>query len=169
MTFTPQILLGISTAKGLVSGGIGAYLELPKLALNITQLSDVDEKCEPSSGDTDSSLSDLFGNLTNFIPSVDVNMGVLADFGVDMGKSGPQSTAVQTVVASTGYSLPTQCLQFDSEGKTFAVPTPTATPSGEAAGKAVAGEGEKGGVGRARPGLVSLWAVVSFVLGVCFL
>ncbi|PKY06665.1 hypothetical protein P168DRAFT_339963 [Aspergillus campestris IBT 28561] len=166
VSFTPQILLGISTAKGLVSGGIGAFLELPKLALNITQLSDVDEKCEPSSKDTDSPLDSLFESLTNFIPSVDVNMGVLADFGVDMGKE-PQSVAVQTVVTSTSYPLPTLCLQFDPDEKTFAVPTPLAKV---ASGKAVdgEGEGEKGDAGRVGPGMVSVWALVSLVLGLCF-
>lgn len=164
VTFTPQILLGISTAKGLVSGGIGAYMELPKLALNITQLSDVDEKCEPSPEDAESSLDKLFGNLTNFIPSVDINMGVLADFGVEIGKE-VQSTAIQTAITTTGYSLPTQCLQFDADEKTFAVPTPSSKIADE---KKAAGEGKEGGVGRVGPGMVSVWALASFVLVLCF-
>ena len=35
--------------------------------------------------DFDSTLDKVFGNLTNIVPSVGLNMGVLGEFEVDLG------------------------------------------------------------------------------------
>ncbi|KAF7588728.1 hypothetical protein BBP40_005289 [Aspergillus hancockii] len=134
ITFTPQILLGIRTAKGMVSGGIGAFVNLPKVSINATQLSHVNEKCEPvadernNEGTLTSSLDNTFDGLTHIYPSVDVNMGVLANLQVDVAHFSERA-AVQAVLASTSYPLPTACLKFDSDRHTYGVPskTPSAT------------------------------------------
>ncbi|KAB8253279.1 hypothetical protein BDV35DRAFT_375240 [Aspergillus flavus] len=135
VTFTPQILLGISTAKGLVSGGVGAFVNLPKVSVNATQLSHVSEKCEPvaDKGNEGSSLisvlDDVFDSLTHIAPSVDIDMGVLANMEVDVADFS-ERVGVQAVLASTSYPLPTACLKYDAKSHTYG--TPSRTPSATA-------------------------------------
>ncbi|KAF9894531.1 hypothetical protein FE257_006416 [Aspergillus nanangensis] len=114
--------------SGFISGGIGAFLNLPKLSLNASQLSDVDERCEPVSnegngreGEATSTLDNIFSSLTNLVPSVEVDMGVLADFEVDV-PGLDERLAIESVLASTSYPLPTACLQFDSKNKRYSPP-----------------------------------------------
>ncbi|KAF5855638.1 hypothetical protein ETB97_008848 [Aspergillus alliaceus] len=128
VTFTPQILLGISTVEGIVSGGIGAFVHLPKVSVNATQLHQVNEKCEAviskneSEESSRSALDNVFDNLMHIAPSVDVNMGVLANMQVDVAQIS-ESVAVQTVLASTSYPLPTVCLNFDPKGHRYGAPS----------------------------------------------
>ncbi|QMW35171.1 hypothetical protein F9C07_1849043 [Aspergillus flavus] len=135
VTFTPQILLGISTAKGFVSGGVGAFVNLPKVSVNATQLSHVSEKCEPvaDKGNEGSSLisvlDDVFDSLTHIAPSVDIDMGVLANMEVDVADFS-ERVGVQAVLASTSYPLPTACLKYDAKSHTYG--TPSRTPSATA-------------------------------------
>lgn len=144
VTFKPQILLGIKTAAGAVTGGIGGFLELPTLSVNITQLSGVDEKCEKPSNAAeeglDSVLDNVFGNLTNIVPTVDLVVGALADFGVDIANF-QKGVATQTVLHSTNYALPTACLAFDRDSQSYGTPvkaTTTTTQSGTKTGAAAA-------------------------------
>jgi hypothetical protein len=134
VTFTTQILLGVRTAKGMVSGGIGAFVNLPKVSVNATQLSHINEQCEPvtdkrkDEGSLESALENVFDSLTHITPSVDVNMGVLANLQVDVAHFSERA-AVQAVLASTSYPLPTACLKFDPGSHKYGVPshTPSAT------------------------------------------
>ncbi|KAL2002795.1 hypothetical protein VTN02DRAFT_5897 [Thermoascus thermophilus] len=135
VTFKPQILLGIKTAAGAVTGGIGGFLELPTLSVNITQLSGVDEKCEKPSNaieeGLDSVLENIFGDLTNIVPTVDLVVGALADFEVDIANF-QKGVVTQTVLHSTSYALPTACLAFDRDSQAYITPvkaTTTTTPS----------------------------------------
>ncbi|RLL95628.1 hypothetical protein CFD26_102941 [Aspergillus turcosus] len=142
--FKPQVLLGINTAVGSVQGGIGAFFELPNVSVNVTQLSNVNEKCETVSngdGKLRSVLDNVFGNFTNIVPTVDINLGALARFEVDVPGVFTEAAAVQTVLASTSYPLPTACLQFDSERGSYSSPTPT--PVSSAAGKVATAEAKK--------------------------
>ncbi|GFF75445.1 hypothetical protein IFM53868_01581 [Aspergillus udagawae] len=142
--FKPQILLGINTAVGSVQGGVGAFLELPKVSLNVTQLGNVNEKCEAVSngdGKLTSVLDHVFGNFTNLVPTVDINLGALANFEVDVPRVFTEAAAVQTVLASTSYPLPTACLHFDPESGQYSSPTPT--PVSSAVGKAATAKAEK--------------------------
>ncbi|GFF64076.1 hypothetical protein IFM60648_01141 [Aspergillus lentulus] len=146
--FKPQVLLGINTAVGSVQGGVGAFLELPKVSVNVTQLSNVNEKCEAVSngdGKLTSMLDNIFGNFTNIVPTVDINLGALANFEVDVPRVFTETAAVQTVLASTSYPLPTACLQFDSESGEYSSPTPThtPTPASSAVGKVATAEAKK--------------------------
>lgn len=142
--FKPQVLLGINTAVGSVQGGIGAFLELPNVSVNVTQLSNVNEKCETVSngdGKLTSVLDNVLGNFTNIVPTVDINLGALARFEVDVPGAFTEAAAVQTVLASTSYPLPTACLQFDSESGEYSSPTPT--PASSAVGKLATAEAKK--------------------------
>ncbi|RHZ60790.1 uncharacterized protein CDV56_102322 [Aspergillus thermomutatus] len=142
--FKPQVLLGINTAVGSVQGGIGAFLELPNVSLNVTQLSNVNEQCEAVSngdGKLTSALNNVLGNFTNIVPTVDINLGALANFEVDVPRVFTEAAAVQTVLVSTSYALPTACLEFDSESGKYSSPTPT--PVSSAIGKVATAEAKK--------------------------
>ncbi|KAL2009720.1 hypothetical protein VTN00DRAFT_5527 [Thermoascus crustaceus] len=152
VTFKPQILLGVKTAAGAVSGGIGGILELPTLSVNITQLSGVDEKCEKPSNAAeeglDSVLDNVFGNLTNIVPTIDLVVGALADFGVDVANF-QEGVATQTVLHSTNYALPTACLAFDRDSQSYGTPvkatTTTASRTGTGAAAAASTSSKEGG------------------------
>ncbi|KAL4941615.1 hypothetical protein BDV06DRAFT_212538 [Aspergillus oleicola] len=116
ITFQPQILLGIST--GLddfmnveLDGGIGAFVSLPNLSLNASQVTGVNEDCEVASDD------DIVGNATRLTPSVELDMGVIASYDVRLG-SFNDSRGVAPVLASTSYSLPTGCVSFEADVET---------------------------------------------------
>lgn len=89
-------------------------MELPNLTVNITQLSGVDGKCEQSANATTGlgpAPGHIFGNLTNIVPAINLNVGALADIEVDVG-TFHKATSTQVVFASTSYPLPTACLSF---------------------------------------------------------
>jgi hypothetical protein len=73
----------------------------------------VNGKCENSddsiSGDVDSSLEKILGNLTNIVPSVGLDVGVVGEYDVDIDGFG-KSDADSFTIASTTFSLPTACL-----------------------------------------------------------
>lgn len=140
MTFKPQVLLGVSTFVGSATGGIGGFLSLPTLAVNITELGDVDKDCNPlpsaTSGDSlNGLLSNIRGNFTNIVPDIELNVGAIAKLDAAIGPF-TESAATQVVIASTAFSLPTLCLEYDAAKQTYG--TPTASPSATASGSASA-------------------------------
>ena len=118
----------------------------------------MNRKCENShdtiTKDFDSTLDKVFGNLTNIVPLVGLNMGVLGEFGIDLGPFVKKVTDSLTI-ASTTFSLPTACLSYNSAEKTFGPPpvltstsasaTPTDGPS--------SGDEKKSDAGMARLGI----------------
>lgn len=168
--FKPRVLLGIDTAVGSVQGGVGAFLELPKVSVNVTQLRNVNEKCESVSngeGKLTSMLDNIVGDFTNIVPTVDINLGALANFEVDVPRVFTETAAVQTVLASTSYPLPTACLQFDSESGEYSSPTPTPTPTSvsSAVGKAATAEAKKSRAGSV--GINRRFVFLSVIVSLC--
>ncbi|KAL2822179.1 hypothetical protein BDW59DRAFT_163938 [Aspergillus cavernicola] len=114
VTFRPQVLLGISTGTDVlntsIDGGIGAFVGLPKLSLNVTQVSGVNENCE-SVAET----NDVVGNATHLIPTVELNMGVRAGYDVQIMDYQPDTPEVSTVWELASWELPTACVLFEPE------------------------------------------------------
>jgi hypothetical protein len=81
-----------------VAGGIGGFLELPLFSVNITQLNNVDQQCEK----TTSSPGIIVGNFINIVPTVDMEVEVLAQLDIDE-VDYHQST--QSVLVSTQYPI----------------------------------------------------------------
>ncbi|KAL4799691.1 hypothetical protein BDV19DRAFT_384979 [Aspergillus venezuelensis] len=116
VAFRPQILLGISTAlddliRMEIDGGIGAFVSLPNLSLNASQVTGVNEDCEAAGED------DVVGNAIRLTPSVELDMGVIASYDVRLG-SFNDSREIAPVLASTSYSLPTGCVNFEADVET---------------------------------------------------
>ncbi|KAL4821191.1 hypothetical protein BDW67DRAFT_172589 [Aspergillus spinulosporus] len=106
IAFPPQILLGINTG-GInalnvdIDGGIGAFFSLPNLSLDVSKDTGVDEKCEAAAG-----TNYAIGNATRLIPSVQLDMGIIAVM------------IVAPVLASSAWDFPTACVGFDPEKAT---------------------------------------------------
>ncbi|KAL1962159.1 hypothetical protein VTN77DRAFT_505 [Rasamsonia byssochlamydoides] len=139
VTFKPQILLGIRTVTGSITGGIGGYLSLPTLTVNVTQLANVDQNCKALSnssaeGAASSALDNLLGNYTSIVPSVDLEVGALANFELEL-EGFHETAATQVGFASTSYALATACVDYDPAKQTYGTPaaaSATATGSGSA-------------------------------------
>ncbi|EEH15923.2 hypothetical protein PABG_06010 [Paracoccidioides brasiliensis Pb03] len=141
ISFTPEILLGVTSLIGSTTGGVGAFFNIPSLTVKVDQLKGVDGRCNalPSStahpgGDKGkgknhiATLEDLVGDFINIVPSVELNVGVLAELEVGVGTLKEQLEAEHTI-ASKQFALPTACLAFDKEKKSFASPTPPPPPN----------------------------------------
>jgi hypothetical protein len=100
-----------------VTGGIGGFLDLPQLSVNITQLNNVDQKCEKAT-----SSPGIMGNFINIVPTVDLEVGVLAELEAEA-----YQVSTQAVLASTQYALPTACVDFDAKAGTYSAANSTSS------------------------------------------
>ncbi|KAH8701640.1 hypothetical protein BGW36DRAFT_355793 [Talaromyces proteolyticus] len=152
VSFQPQLLLGVTSLAGSVTGGIGGFLSLPTLSVNITELKNVDTNCN-SVSDANSTNS---AGFTNIVPSIDLNVGAIAKLQASIEDFNKQVTA-QLVIAQTAFALPTKCMAYDSAAQTYGIATikATATASGTSTGNGKAGgQSGMGGIIRERD---SLW------------
>jgi hypothetical protein len=164
LAFRPKILLGAQTARGTTTGGIGGFLSLPRLSVNITRLSNVDQKCEK----TTNLPGILMGNFTNIMPTIDLEAGVLGQLDIEaLDLSYKRST--QIVLTSTQYTLPTTCVDFQAgtygtPTRTTSTRTATATASSIAAAHAASSTAVKGRAEKRDNGLYSMGSYVVLVM-----
>ncbi|KAK2732900.1 hypothetical protein FQN55_003862 [Onygenales sp. PD_40] len=163
IAFTPEILLGVTSTATAVTGGIGAFFNIPSITVKVEQLDNVNGNCDPlptsspsasPKGDDDGdnripTLDDLVGNFTNIVPTVELNLGAIAEVEFGLGKANKNLEAAHTIL-SKEFALPTACLAFNEKEKSFASPTPPPPPPPPAATTAAAGE--KGAKGSAKQG-----------------
>ncbi|KLJ13055.1 hypothetical protein EMPG_11982 [Blastomyces silverae] len=147
ISFRPEVLLGVNSLIGGTTGGVGAFFTIPSITVKVEQLKNVDGKCNPlptSSalpGDDDDdddddedqenripSLEDLIGDFTNIVPTVELNVGVLAELEIGIGALQKKLEADHTLI-SKEFALPTACLAYNQEKKSFASPTPPPPPA----------------------------------------
>ncbi|KAL5343480.1 hypothetical protein BJX70DRAFT_408255 [Aspergillus crustosus] len=114
IAFRPKFLLGISSGIDVldvdIDGGIGAFVSLPSLSLNVSHLTDVTESCDDAVG-----TDDIFGNATLLVPSVEFDMGIIAGFDVRIMDFPNIARETAPVLASTSWDLPTACVSFKPE------------------------------------------------------
>lgn len=142
--FTPELLLGISVFNGHGEAGAGVFLDLPTVKATVSEVAHADSDCNPagnSSSEGNHVVEDLFDRLTNIVPEIDLDIGLVAQAEVHAGAFRVREIDKFTV-ASKHFTLPTACLSYDAQAKTFGAPT--ATSSGNKDGdikKSTAGEG----------------------------
>jgi hypothetical protein len=126
--FSPQLLLGATVFDDLGSIGAGVFFDLPSISASLSYVTGVNSTCDP----VGPSSPDLIpGGLTNIVPSVVFDVGLIAeaaisDFDLTIG-------AVTTYeLASYAPTLPTACLAFDTRASTFAPATARATATATA-------------------------------------
>ena len=129
-SFTPELLLGISVFDGRGSAGAGIFFDLPTVKATVSQVAHVDAKCDPiaNSSARGNIVEDVLGSLTNIVPEVDFDIGLVAQaelkgFGLTL-----DDVAKWTAV-KTAFPLPTACISFDAGAKTFGAATATASAS----------------------------------------
>jgi hypothetical protein len=124
--------------------GAGVFFHLPTAKAIISQLANVNANCDPlpelsSANDTTSTeiLSGIFGSLTNVVPTVELDLGLLANVEANDMKFNHEA---QYTAMSTGFPLPTGCISYNTKDKAF-LPAAAAVASASASASA----GKKGG------------------------
>lgn len=157
--------------------GAGVFLDLPQIKATIAQVNNVDSECNPvanASSQGNNIIDDIFGSLTNIVPEVDFDVGLVAQADLQGGGFTFGPKPARYTAFSIHSTLPTACLSFNAQSKTFG--SPTATSSGND------GKGKDGTKGAATVGVVNPFAgivnrygrlqvtigVLAFMLG-CFL
>ena len=166
IAFNPQLLLTVSILDNDGSISAGAFLDLPKISATVAQVDHVDAKCNPTNA-TDSSRNYIANSLTNIIPSVEMDVGVIAEAMLKAGEFYVDDQAVYTAF-STDFALPTACLSYDAAKKTYGPPA-TSSSHGSASASGSASKGKSGASMRAENpiGAGSMLALVTafFFLG----
>ena len=126
-TFQPIVLLGFSFFEGVALAGAGVFINLPTLALNVTQASNADTNCNPAAAGA------AAGNYTRIEPEVQIVGGFIAEaeVGTDIRKLSEQTTYN---VYSKNSTVPTQCLQFDQGNSSYEPAGAKTTPTSRAMG-----------------------------------
>ena len=151
--FSPQLLLAVKVFDDTASLAAGALLDLPKLSATVAQVSGVDDHCNPLNASASSEKEGKDGEgvmLTNIVPRVDFDVGVLVEAKLDV-MANPVDVGATATVTGAGYQLPTACISYDGRAKTYKA----------AASEGATGESSAmGGFGRPAPSVVALLMVV---------
>ncbi|EZF27586.1 hypothetical protein H113_00429 [Trichophyton rubrum MR1459] len=161
VSFSPEILFGMRSPTGIISGGAGVVFNMPQASVKVSQLDDVNEVCEkiphaPGTEDDMTKKGSLSGNFTHVEPSLEFNVVPFIEMQLDLPR-GEVRQQLEATVTSTQLSLPTACLAFDRKMGTYGVPTQVLATS-TADPTATASEAKKGAAGRT--GVANTWSVV---------
>ncbi len=147
---------------------MGAIFGLPKLETKISQVVDVNERCEAvnttAAGDDDDGI---FDSLTLIEPSVVLDVELIAEVDISAGRK--IDINIQYPLLNRTFPLPTACLSYDADARSYA---PAAIPATVERGDG--GEGSGGvrlglGTSEVLGGLlVGVMAVMVELLGICF-
>lgn len=125
LAFHSELLLGVDILSGKGSISAGAFLDLPALSVNISEVKSVDKNCNPSQ---DLAAADTFALLTKIVSNVDIALGLQASVQLSIPDSDfKESVGTTATLAGTASPLSTACLSFDAAKKVFASPTVTTT------------------------------------------
>ena len=128
--FIPQLLMGMDFFGGIGRLGAGIFLNAPTISTTLSTVSHVDNKCEniTSSAVANKILNGTFDTLTHVNASVDFAIGVIAEADLSVGEIKVHEAAPYTFT-SESFPLPTACLSFDGNAKTYGPPSATASGS----------------------------------------
>ena len=126
-----QILLGVNILSGDGSIAAGAFLDLPALSVTISELTSVDENCNPAQSSSSSAKDlDYFSSLTNIVPQADIAIGLQAGIQLTVPDLHfVENVGTTATLAGTSMLLPTQCMSFDGGKKEFVTPGATGSSS----------------------------------------
>ncbi|KAL9043523.1 MAG: hypothetical protein Q9214_003295 [Letrouitia sp. 1 TL-2023] len=164
--FSPQLLLGISLLGNTENAGAGVFFTLPRVSATVSQVTQVNSKCEPTNNSTGKDLlDDFFDGLTHIEPKVELGFGLIAEASLDIDVINVGAETIYTV-ANTSFPLPTACYSFDTDEKTFGPATAQAITTGS-------GPGPKIGAASAQmlnplTGLIDGWKRVEVAVTVLF-
>ena len=106
----------------------------------------MDSKCEniTSSATANGLINDIFDTLTHIDASVDVGLGLTAQAEVDIGDYSFADSAPYSLL-ETSYALPTACMSFDADARSYGPAAATASATGSADGSEGRSDGGKSG------------------------
>ncbi|KAF7506252.1 hypothetical protein GJ744_012060 [Endocarpon pusillum] len=160
--FLPHLLLGISVGSGFIisgSAGVGAVFGLPKLIAQISQVMDVNERCEAVNTTTTDDHHDAFDSFTLIEPSLVLDVALVSEG--DIKVAGEQwAINGQWPLYNKTFALPTACLSYDADASSYAPPAVAATAGNRDAGEGSSGQGSSGGVRLT----VGTWEVLAWLL-----
>ncbi|KAI9718259.1 MAG: hypothetical protein M1812_004249 [Candelaria pacifica] len=119
--FRPELLLGINLLQGRGKAGAGVFFDLPKLVVEVSQVTSSDKNCTPiktTSNTIQGTLANSFGNLTHIVPSVELAVGVELEAAFQQGNFKQDIETDYTAYATT-FTLPTACLSYDKAKSSF--------------------------------------------------
>ena len=130
LSFRPKFDFLITVFGGAAAGSeISAYLDVPKLDVQVSQVHDVTSSCDPASSSLPA--DQVFKNLTNVVPSIGFDVSVM--FAAT--EFTEEQTSPPYLESWTAKNLSTACLNYDVAAKTLG-PAAHAKPSGSASGVA---------------------------------
>lgn len=117
-----ELLLGISIENNGGDIDASGFADLPYLNISITQVSEVDENCNPMGAATDSTTA--YSNMTHIVYDVLLDVGVEVEFDIDADTDADAaiislSSGAEATLMKTTMELPTSCLSWDSSKATF--------------------------------------------------
>ena len=135
--------MGINVFNGAGMAGAGAYLHFPEISATVSQVANVNSKCEPTNDTSgEGAVDDFFRSLTHLTSKVDLSVGVVAQAQVEAGNFLDAEAIVSHELWNTTFPLPTACYSFDAAAKSYGSPTETATATGTAGGDGLNGGAE---------------------------
>ncbi|KAK2863658.1 hypothetical protein FQN49_004125 [Arthroderma sp. PD_2] len=160
--FSPEILFGVASRSGAISGGAGVTFNVPKASVKVSQLDGVDEKCEKvaqapgteedKNKEVDGFFDSLIGNFTNVVPKLDFSIVPFVELQIDL----PNYSFVrhqETTATATEYSLPTACLAFDKSMNSYGPPSQVlSTEAADSTGTALPEDRKQSAAGRVSMG-----------------
>ncbi|KAI9695331.1 MAG: hypothetical protein M1820_008683 [Bogoriella megaspora] len=172
LALKPKIVFGMHALGSIIFADAGAYVDIPKLRLEVDSVKNVDSKCNAmDASDHGALMSPDFGDAVNVIPSAEMDIGLLAEAQIAIF-----GTNEETTLTSAATTLSTACLLWDKAGSTLADATKVIAASSSAssasaasAASASASEGAAYGMARARKensGYILSCLAVAFLMGV---
>ena len=129
MALEPKIVFGINVADNIIHADAGAYIDIPRLSVEVESVNNVDANCHAMNATNHGpALSPAMGNATNFVPSAEIDLGLIAEAGIGDLDVDKELTLVSVVTA-----LPTACLLWDNDAGTLADATKVVAASSSAA------------------------------------
>jgi len=137
--FIPQLLLGVSFFGGDAIAGAGVFLNAPSITTTFSTVSHVNSKCENITNNAVANdvINDIFDTLTHIDASVDLQLGVTAEAQARLGSYIVKDDEPYAVLDKS-FSLPTACISFDRNAKTYG-PAPTSTSTKAPGAKGTSG------------------------------
>lgn len=151
LSFRPKFDISIS-ATGAIEGDMAAYLDVPKLDVEVSQVHNVTSSCDAASPSVPK--DQIYGNLTNVVPSIGFDASVIFSANEVFEHQSSRPFAHDFYAKN----LSTACLAYDPAKKTLG-PVAQAKPSDLKAGAAVSGYSSSRGLAL---------AIAAMVYSVCF-
>ena len=114
LSFRPRFDFTVSTIADVADVDATAYLDVPKLDVEVSQVHDVTSSCDPASSNLPA--NQVYQNLTKVVPSIGFDAAVILWASEDF--IGKQSSP-PFLLDWTAKNLSTSCLSYNAAAQTL--------------------------------------------------